>query len=167
MLLGYPIACETVQFCAPRRFSFPEDTRHVPIREWLCSGPGFRTRRILPGVLHEQKALILRGNLRVSLCKLQILKDLLLYGGPGRDRTDDLFHAMEARSQLRHRPTNLRDATPLLSLLWPDSSNHWELSGSETRVGGGGGNEPLPTGAKDRFYGLSWANLVTKECPLS
>ena len=28
-----------------------------------------------------------------------------LIGGPGRDRTDDLFHAMEARSQLRHRPT--------------------------------------------------------------
>src|SRR5262249_26692637 len=28
-------------------------------------------------------------------------------GGPGRDRTDDLFHAMEARSQLRHRPTSL------------------------------------------------------------
>jgi hypothetical protein len=27
------------------------------------------------------------------------------YGGPDRDRTDDLFHAMEARSQLRHRPT--------------------------------------------------------------
>ncbi len=27
-------------------------------------------------------------------------------GGPDRDRTDDLFHAMEARSQLRHRPTN-------------------------------------------------------------
>jgi hypothetical protein len=28
-------------------------------------------------------------------------------GGPGRDRTDDLFHAMEARSQLRHRPTSV------------------------------------------------------------
>jgi hypothetical protein len=28
-----------------------------------------------------------------------------IIGGPGRDRTDDLFHAMEARSQLRHRPT--------------------------------------------------------------
>ena len=28
-----------------------------------------------------------------------------IVGGPGRDRTDDLFHAMEARSQLRHRPT--------------------------------------------------------------
>ena len=28
------------------------------------------------------------------------------FGGPGRDRTDDLFHAMEARSQLRHRPTS-------------------------------------------------------------
>src|SRR5580658_4315807 len=26
-------------------------------------------------------------------------------GGPGRVRTVDLFHAMEARSQLRHRPT--------------------------------------------------------------
>ena len=26
------------------------------------------------------------------------------FGGPGRVRTDDLFHAMEARSQLRHRP---------------------------------------------------------------
>ena len=30
------------------------------------------------------------------------------FGGPGRDRTDDLFHAMEARSQLRHRPTSGR-----------------------------------------------------------
>ena len=29
----------------------------------------------------------------------------MTFGGPGRDRTDDLFHAMEARSQLRHRPT--------------------------------------------------------------
>ena len=27
------------------------------------------------------------------------------FGGPERVRTDDLFHAMEARSQLRHRPT--------------------------------------------------------------
>jgi hypothetical protein len=26
-------------------------------------------------------------------------------GGPGEIRTLDLFHAMEARSQLRHRPT--------------------------------------------------------------
>ncbi len=25
-------------------------------------------------------------------------------GGPGEIRTHDLFHAMEARSQLRHRP---------------------------------------------------------------
>jgi hypothetical protein len=30
-------------------------------------------------------------------------------GGPDRDRTDDLFHAMEARSQLRHRPTLRKD----------------------------------------------------------
>ncbi len=32
-------------------------------------------------------------------------EDWSYFGGPGRDRTDDLFHAMEARSQLRHRPT--------------------------------------------------------------
>src|ERR1017187_1825910 len=33
-------------------------------------------------------------------------------GGPGRDRTGDLFHAMEARSQLRHRPTLRKEDTP-------------------------------------------------------
>jgi hypothetical protein len=48
--------------------------------------------------------------------------DLKRFGGPDRDRTDDLFHAMEARSQLRHRPT-FRDTTLLLSLLYLDSSN--------------------------------------------
>ena len=48
--------------------------------------------------------------------------DLRAFGGPDRDRTDDLFHAMEARSQLRHRPTCCRDATPLLSLLTRVSS---------------------------------------------
>src|SRR3954464_290838 len=36
-------------------------------------------------------------------------------GGPGRDRTDDLFHAMEARSQLRHRPTRGRNNLPILA----------------------------------------------------
>jgi hypothetical protein len=34
-----------------------------------------------------------------------------IIGGPDRDRTDDLFHAMEARSQLRHRPTLRKDFT--------------------------------------------------------
>ena len=34
---------------------------------------------------------------------------LEIIGGPDRDRTDDLFHAMEARSQLRHRPTLRKD----------------------------------------------------------
>ena len=42
------------------------------------------------------------GRLRAS-AKWFIYKGLV--GGPDRDRTDDLFHAMEARSQLRHRPT--------------------------------------------------------------
>src|SRR6185437_1942789 len=44
-------------------------------------------------------------------------------GGPGRDRTVDLFDAMEARSQLRHRPTLGRSTTSLFSLLLSDSSN--------------------------------------------
>jgi hypothetical protein len=43
------------------------------------------------------------------------------FGGPGRDRTDDLFHAMEARSQLRHRPT-IEDEKPK-----PDESGSREV----------------------------------------
>ena len=38
-------------------------------------------------------------------------------GGPGRDRTDDLFHAMEARSQLRHRPTRGKFSCTILAHL--------------------------------------------------
>ena len=37
-----------------------------------------------------------------------------IIGGPDRDRTDDLFHAMEARSQLRHRPTLRREGAGLI-----------------------------------------------------
>ena len=47
---------------------------------------------------------------------LQMSANKGFIGGPGRDRTDDLFHAMEARSQLRHRPT-LEDATHPFSLV--------------------------------------------------
>src|SRR6266700_802625 len=54
-------------------------------------------------------------------CRQVIVRKRVI-GGPDRDRTDDLFHAMEARSQLRHRPTCCRDATLLLSLLRLDSS---------------------------------------------
>jgi hypothetical protein len=43
---------------------------------------------------------------------------LEMIGGPDRDRTGDLFHAMEARSQLRHRPT-LREGLSLFSGLRP------------------------------------------------
>jgi hypothetical protein len=40
-----------------------------------------------------------------------------IIGGPDRDRTGDLFHAMEARSQLRHRPTLGEGLLPF-SALW-------------------------------------------------
>ena len=46
--------------------------------------------------------------------RLRVSANLLIrngfIGGPDRDRTDDLFHAMEARSQLRHRPTLRKDS---------------------------------------------------------
>src|SRR5215468_11487143 len=42
-------------------------------------------------------------------------------GGPGRVRTDDLFHAMEARSQLRHRPTFRKETLNNFRLLACDS----------------------------------------------
>jgi hypothetical protein len=45
-----------------------------------------------------------------------------IIGGPDRDRTDDLFHAMEARSQLRHRPTRW-DEQPLFSWMRHRKSN--------------------------------------------
>ncbi len=41
-----------------------------------------------------------------------------IIGGPDRDRTDDLFHAMEARYQLRHRPTHSRDFLILADARW-------------------------------------------------
>jgi hypothetical protein len=41
---------------------------------------------------------------------LQLAQFYGFIGGPDRDRTDDLFHAMEARSQLRHRPTLRKDS---------------------------------------------------------
>ena len=57
--------------------------------------------------------------LRVRVCVLEISQRLTCphyvrrakfcgFGGPGEIRTLDLFHAMEARSQLRHRPTGWR-----------------------------------------------------------
>ena len=46
-----------------------------------------------------------------------------LFGGPDRDRTDDLFHAMEARSQTAPQAHTLRDTTTLLSPLEREVSN--------------------------------------------
>jgi hypothetical protein len=42
--------------------------------------------------------------LRISISPAGLLRAMAI-GGPGEIRTHDLFHAMEARSQLRHRPT--------------------------------------------------------------
>ena len=93
--IGVP--ARRLNLCVPRHSYFPGDTRHFPIREWLCLGADLKPRRILSCLLQEQKACILRGNLGIVGCNLQISEDLRLYGGPGRDRTDDLFHAIGFR----------------------------------------------------------------------
>ncbi len=54
-----------------------------------------------------------------------------IFGGPDRDRTDDLFHAMEARSQLRHRPTG---RTILFSWSWNNSSINRERGPAHLRA---------------------------------
>ena len=61
-----------------------------------------------------------------------------LIGGPGRDRTDDLFHAMEARSQLRHRPTLWWDRNHLRlihsHLVWAAKSTRGAAAAWAARV---------------------------------
>ena len=71
---------------------------------------------------------------------------LEIIGGPDRDRTDDLFHAMEARSQLRHRPTT---ATSLFSL---------SLSGSSIRraLGGISGSTSMVSMV------INWASMICR-----
>src|SRR5579875_2398749 len=56
-------------------------------------------------------------------CFLGVRYVIELIGGPDRDRTDDLFHAMEARSQLRHRPTLPKGRLTSFSTSKIDSSN--------------------------------------------
>jgi integrase len=109
------------------------DLRHQAITELAESGAsdstimsiaGHVSRRMLERYSHvrleaKRKALdVLSGRRGVDIGYVTIhdtnqrtegnpetqVKDKI--GGPGRVRTDDLFHAMEARSQLRHRPTH-------------------------------------------------------------
>ena len=52
------------------------------------------------------------------------------FGGPGEIRTHDLFHAMEARSQLRHRPTrgvDFHNITRSGNIVEMDREQAWEL----------------------------------------
>ncbi len=86
-----------------------------------------------------------------------------LIGGPGRDRTDDLFHAMEARSQLRHRPTLRRVATSLLSTVKANSSNFGSYRNGtlrQLRVWGGFGS--ALAFHKPVLDGPMWGKLVEK-----
>ena len=71
-----------------------------------------RVRASMPGPLRAQNAsknpMCLTGVGFGLLPRfLRRAKCLRGFGGPGEIRTHDLFHAMEARSQLRHRPAFL------------------------------------------------------------
>ena len=81
--------------------------------------------------MSESQAKPLRNR---SAEKREISISALESGGPGRVRTDDLFHAMEARSQLRHRPTramHFHYITPV-SLPW---SRRSEIATEPTQDG--------------------------------
>ena len=81
----------------------------------------------------------------------------VVVGGPDRDRTDDLFHAMEARSQLRHRPTLRKDI--------PYSQGCSPLSQSldESQVAALQGWPPLLTGTRpcQSFRNSNYASICT------
>ena len=55
-------------------------------------------------------------------------------GGPGRDRTDDLFHAMEARSQLRHRPTIAGNSYIIVAQWLRDSQRHRDNFANQWKI---------------------------------
>ena len=69
-------------------------SRAIPGASINTAMPG-RPRPWTPNKLHGGVWLVGRGEMFER------------FGGPGGIRTLDLFHAMEARSQLRHRPTSL------------------------------------------------------------
>ena len=62
----------------------------------------------MPGIVEQRGKLKFATKLLPS-CFWGVRYVVEMFGGPDRDRTDDLFHAMEARSQLRHRPTLRKD----------------------------------------------------------
>src|SRR5439155_1222397 len=89
------------QDCLPRsviHFSSP-----LPCFDLLSWGLKFRCIRIDADrhAVDKRERLARRGKQRTTPSWALFYED----GGPDLDRADDLFHAMEARSQLRHRPT--------------------------------------------------------------
>ena len=56
-----------------------------------------------------------------------------LIGGPDRDRTDDLFHAMEARSQTAPQAHKLQGMQLSYCLRWSAIRQTWPALGLEIR----------------------------------
>jgi hypothetical protein len=81
---------------------------HTKVAELLLPGRALKAQHLSAPLAPEKE--------ETWVWKRFILMGLI--GGPDRDRTDDLFHAMEARSQLRHRPTP-KEGLHLFSLTQP------------------------------------------------
>src|ERR1035437_2497891 len=79
-------------------------------------------------------------------------------GGPDRDRTDDLFHAMEARSQLRHRPT-YGGMQLFYCLRWGLIRQTLAVAGFEPRPGW----NPAPSRPRQRSPGVP-GDAATAHC---
>ena len=150
-----------VRFGAPYAAYMKHTRRFVPFLFQLnsvesCLVPETRHLRTVAPSQHatDSAARLFHGNavharsgIDRRMCALQAAMDILPLsrgaddlegrkaGGPGEIRTHDLFHAMEARSQLRHRPTGIHpqyNMTPAPSL--PALHLHHEIRELRARV---------------------------------
>ena len=117
LAIRVPAFCEHFLITTKILSSSPADNKHekgatVPIARRMLGEKGLLSApmKISPMKITECPRLpLLKGGLGSGdhvFSWLTNRKCLERFGGPGRVRTVDLFHAMEARSQLRHRPTS-------------------------------------------------------------
>src|SRR5580658_1435053 len=109
---GLPLLRSVLKSRIARIFPRLEDTRHFRSENGADFHPNLANGEFSTESFQGRKPAFLRGNWTMCEEKSPIAQTLRLYGGPGRDRTDDLFHAMEARSQTA--PQAHKEGTTLL-----------------------------------------------------
>ena len=93
-----------------RNFRRRKDTRHSQSENGADFQPNPASGELSPVSFEGRKPTFSRGNWTMCEEKSQIAQTLRLYGGPGRDRTDDLFHAI-SKGELRRSGTEQNRAT--------------------------------------------------------